>query len=501
MSSEKPRHSIGERVLTGSLWVGLWRWTARLMGLVTIIILARLLLPRDFGIVAAGLLVVSFFDIMIELGTENYLIRLKEPTRADYDTAWTLRLMVIAGASLTILVTAGPLADFFGDERLVDVLRVLACASALRGFANIGLAQYLRDLEYDKIATIGLGQRLLASATTIMLALVLQNYWAMVAGEVMFRVAELALSYRMHPYRPRLTLARVAGQWDFCKWIIARNLAMFLQGRGDQLIVTKFFGIEQIGLYSMAARFAAFPTTELMAPTHNPIYSGLAKQHADPAQFQRGLLLVIGAMSALVLPPATLFATLGESLITVILGPRWVTAAPLVAPLVAAAAFAVLAKPASSALTLGGQVKLLAVLQWAAGLLMIGAMLVAGYLGTLQHVASTRAALSLLLLLVYYHLVHIALRLPWLRLAAAVYRPVAATVILGCFTVWLAGTDLRATTKILSALFCGGILNVAVLYVLWLAASSPDGGEVLLVRTCAPLLRRVARRVRRRGRG
>ena len=94
MSDNEPGGSIGQRVLASTLWLAAWRWTARLMGVVSIVILARLLLPEDFGIVATGMVVVAFFDILIDLGTDRYLIRLSDPRREDYDTAWTLRLFV-----------------------------------------------------------------------------------------------------------------------------------------------------------------------------------------------------------------------------------------------------------------------------------------------------------------------------------------------------------------------------------------------------------------------
>ena len=131
--------SIGDQVVSGTLWLGSWRWSARLIGFVTTIILARLLVPEDFGILATGAIVVGFFAIMTGLGTESYLIRHKDPDHDDYDTAWTLRILVISISTVGIFFAAGPGADYFNDQRLVDVLQVLAIAGWLGGFANIGL--------------------------------------------------------------------------------------------------------------------------------------------------------------------------------------------------------------------------------------------------------------------------------------------------------------------------------------------------------------------------
>lgn len=170
----------------------------------------------------------------------------------------------------------------FNDSRLVDVLQVLAFASLLHGFTNIGLTMYRRDLQFGRIALIGLGQRFAGFIATVTLAVLLRNYWAVVLGELTSRVTELIFSYLFHPYRPRLNITRFSKQWEFCKWIVARNLASFLQRAGDQFVVARYFGIEKIGFYSMAVRFAEIPTKHLMAPMLIPVYSGLAKSKRIP---------------------------------------------------------------------------------------------------------------------------------------------------------------------------------------------------------------------------
>ena len=487
--------SVGERVLTSTLWVGSWRWTARLIGLATTIILARLLLPDDFGVVATGGLVVAFFDILIDLGTDNYLIRLSDPTREDYDTAWTLRLSVIAAASAVTFLAAVPVTNFFDDHRLMDVIRVLALANIMRGFTNIGLTMYRRELEYKKIALVGLGKRLVGAVTTVSLALVLRSYWAMVFGAMALYAAELVLSYLIHPYRPRPTFVRFREQWDFSQWIVVRNLAVFLQGQGDQIIVAKYFGIEQIGFYSMAMRFAALPTSQLIAPMQNPVYSGLAKKR-DPVHFNRGLQQIIGATSAVVLPAATLLATLSDPFVLAVLGPKWLSTAPLIAPLVFAAGFAALTQPAVSALTLVGRVRLLAVFHWVGAISVISVTLIVGYLGNIQQLAFARAGLALALLISYYVWVAVSLAVPWTRLLGCTYRPVIASLVMAFVTASIASISCGPMLKIAIAIVAGALIYPVSLYGLWRAASSPESGEALIVRKASVVLARALKRFR-----
>jgi O-antigen/teichoic acid export membrane protein len=279
------------------------------------------------------------------------------------------------------------------------VIRVLAFASLLRGFTNIGLTMYRRDMQFGRIALIGLGQQLIGFFTTVILAVLLRSYWAVILGEFAFYTSGLILSYLYHSYRPRFCVTQFRQQWEFCKWIMARNLAGFMMGRGDQFVVAKFFGIENIGFYSMAIRFAEMPTKHVMAPMLMPVYAALAKQQEDPARFSRAVLQVISATSTVALPIATLFATLSGEFVGVVLGPKWDAAVPLVAPMIYTLMVGVLADPAVTTLTLRGQVRLLAVLHWFSAGSVVVVMLAVAQWSDLESLANARAALALALLL------------------------------------------------------------------------------------------------------
>ena len=494
MKHDKDARSLGERVLVAVLWMGGWRWTERLLGFVNTVVIARLLMPDDLGIVATAWVVVALFEILIELGTDRYLIRLPDASRADFDTAWTLRLMVIAAASTVIFISAHGIAGYFDDARLVDVLQVIAAANLLRGFTNIGLTIYRRDLRFDRIALVGLSQRLTGIVATVIFAFVLRNYWAIVLGEVFSRVAEVALSYLVQPYRPRFSVARFSDQWQFSKWIVCRNVAGFAQGRGDQFLVARFFGVEQMGFYAMALRLAETPTRHLVAPMSMPLYSGLAKKQHDPAQFVSGVLQAIGATAVIVLPAATLAAVLAEPLVLGIFGAKWKAAVPLVAPLAFTMAVAAVAEPAMITLTLLGRMRLLAVLEWVSAIVVFSIMLTAARLFTLEEFAYTRVALMLVLLGVMLAYTGAELRISWRRLLACLHRPLAASAAMAVVTAMTIKITYGVWTTIALSGAFGAMTYIAVAYGLWRVTGTHDAGEALLVRKISKILsRRVAR--------
>ena len=482
--------SVGEQVVTSTLWMGSWRWSARLIGFVTTIILARLLLPEDFGIVAAGAIIVGFFTIMIDLGTDSYLIRHEDPGRDDYDTAWTLRFIVITIASIAIFFAAQPGADYFDDQRLVDVLQLLAVAGWLNGLTNIGLTKYRRDLQFRKIALIGLSQRLSASMITIALAFWLRNYWAMVIGEIVFMLVGLVLSYTQHNYRPRFTLIHIRNQWQFCKWIVARNLATFLQSQGDSFIIAKFFGIEWMGIYSMGMRFAALPTKQILAPVLLPVYSGLAKKQHDPKEFTSSVLTVIGAVAIFMLPAATLFASLAEELIITLLGERWVLVIPLVVPLTISIMLVVLTNPAVTALTIKGRVKLLAGMNWFSAISVVTVLLIAAQWHEIEMLVWARVGVTFVLMILYYVYMLAAINISFFSFLGSFYRPVLASLVMALVIYFVSATISSAWIVILAGTIFGGVAYLLTAIFLWRIAGSPDSAEVLLVRKVVKVISR-----------
>jgi lipopolysaccharide exporter len=487
--------SIGEQVISSSLWMVAWRWSARVIGLVTTVILARLLFPEDFGIVAIAGIVAAFFTMMIDLGTDSYLIRHEAPDRDDYDTAWTLRLVVMSMSAVGIFLAAQPGANFFDDPRLVNLIRLFAVVGFLSGFTNIGMTMYRRNLQFREIAIIGITQRLSATATTLVLAFWLKNYWAIVLGESVFALVGLVLSYTWHPYRPRINFSRVHQQWEFSKWILVRNLGTVLRSQGDGLIIAKFFGVDLMGIFTMASRLASLPTLQLIKPVMAPIFSGLAKKQDDRDVFVASVLKVIGAVAFLTFPAATLFAALDEPLVYLILGGRWDAVVPLVVPLIFTLVLGVLGGPIGTALTIEGRVKLLAVLNWIAAIVVLLAMLLIAQWRDLELLLWVRLALAVFMFVITCHYFQAILGVSVKALFSSIYRPALASLVMALIIHSVTIVSNSAWIMIIAGVVLGGVSYILMSGLLWRLAGSPDSGEALLVRKLGKVVAGISNRV------
>src|SRR5574343_1343215 len=134
----------------GAVIVVAMRWTDRLIGLFSTLILARLLVPADFGIVAMASIVVGLVDTLLALGVGSALIQNRNAGREDFDTAWTLGIIQGAVVATLIWFAAPYAAESFRDPRVQDVVRVMAFTTFLGAFENIGVVAFQKNMEFGR---------------------------------------------------------------------------------------------------------------------------------------------------------------------------------------------------------------------------------------------------------------------------------------------------------------------------------------------------------------
>jgi lipopolysaccharide exporter len=138
-SSNNPQpKSWGAHMLSGTFWMISLRWATRLTGLVSTVILARLLVPDDFGIVAMAMIVVGTLEIFNQTGQRLVLIRLENPTEAHFNSAWTVSFFIGLAVAALILAISPLAVLYFHEPKVVPVMQCLALRSVLGGLENIG---------------------------------------------------------------------------------------------------------------------------------------------------------------------------------------------------------------------------------------------------------------------------------------------------------------------------------------------------------------------------
>ncbi len=334
MAEATAKGSILARTAQGAGWTIAWRVATRLLGLVSTLVLVRLLAPGDFGLIALAAAFAGALEACLTLGVYDQIIRARNPGRALYDTAFTLNLLRGLGVAALLAAMAVPAGAWFGDERLTSVLLALAASAAASGLTNIGVADFRRDLTFDREFLLLLLPRLAGIALTVTLAFLLRSHWALVAGILVNRLGEVAMGYAMHPFRPRLSLAAWRDLAGVSFWAWAINVATMLRDQAGNLIVGRLLGPTQVGIYSVGQEIATLPTAEVVGPLYRAAMPGFAAALREPGGLgaaRAAYLRIIGLTALLTIPAGVGVSAIAGPATAVGLGQGWLEAVPLIA--------------------------------------------------------------------------------------------------------------------------------------------------------------------------
>ena len=322
---------VGAGMAKGAAWMVALRWSRKGLGFGHVLILAWIVGPEDFGLVAMAMPVYALFEVLGQFGFDAVLIQNQQADRRHYDTAWTLQLLrgvIIAGL---LLAFAPAIAGLIGDPRLANIYYALAILAVADGCQNIGVVDFRKNMQFDKEYVFMFLPRIAMVATTIPIAfLVLPNYWALVIGIIVARCFRSGLSYVMAPYRPRLSLAVWREILNFSKWVLASSILEFVSRKADIFIIGRLAGAGAVGLYDLAREISQFATSELIIPVSRAVLPGYAKLGGEHGRLSWAYVNVLAVVLMLGLPLAAGIGLTGDLIIRVAFNERWLAAVPLV---------------------------------------------------------------------------------------------------------------------------------------------------------------------------
>ena len=318
------------RFAAGASWLYGYRWIERLLDFVSIVVLARILAPDDFGLVAIAASLVTIIEGLSAFDVNKALIRTRDDHRSLYDTAWTLSAL---RGILTALIMLS-IATLVTDSRIGAVLAVLALSPLLTGLSNPRFVMFERDLVYSKLAVLTLGAKVVSFAVTLMIAIVYRNYWSLVIGLLVGSLLSTIFSYVLRPYRPRISLARFSDIFGFSGWLSLTSVVTTLSMETDKIIVGRLLGFADTGLYFMTQKIGVLPTRELISPLQRILFPSFSELSQDEDRLRRAVCESINVLGSLSLPAGLGFALVASDFVPLALGEPWAPIVPLLTILV-----------------------------------------------------------------------------------------------------------------------------------------------------------------------
>jgi lipopolysaccharide exporter len=389
--------SAGRQLLHGSIWLIGLRWAVRLTGVVSTLILARLLSPHDFGVVAIAMIVVGMFEVFSWNGQELAIIRHNTPTAEHYNTAWTISAGIGFAIAAGIFLFA-PLANvYFHDDRSIAVMRWLALRPLLSGLENAGVITFQRNLKFSRVFSYNFCAKVISFAVTIIAAIVLRNYWALVVGTIVGQASRTILSYIIHPYRPRISLAKRAEIWSFSIWSFTRAVGSYFITQIDVIAIGGVAGATSMGRYTVGKDVASSPVEELNEPVSAVLFPVMARYQSEPEQLRSLYLKTLGWAAVIGASASVGVVMIAQDMVDLILGSKWHDIVPLMAWLSLTAGISALTNSSFTVLDILGIPKVGARMQWLRVALMALALCPIAYLThNLLMIAQARLAVTII---------------------------------------------------------------------------------------------------------
>jgi lipopolysaccharide exporter len=325
-----PGQKLSQRVVFAGFWIVASRVCARALGVLRIIVLARLLAPEAFGLVAVGLLAIDLVYAFTRTGFSQSLIQQKGDIRDYLDTAWVMNIM--RGLVLAvILFGAAPLiAGFFDAPEARSIVQVMAALVLIQGFGNPGTIYLSKELEIHKRFVLEISQVLVDLVVSITAAVLLRNAWALVFGALAANVTELVVSYLIQPYRPRIRFdwAKAKTMFHFGKWLTLSSWFAYFSGRGDSIVIGKMMGTVSLGLYQMARRVSDLFSQDIINSTMDVAFPAYSKLQDNIPKLRQAFLLSLETLASIVLPVGVVIFLLAPDFTPVILGEQWIPSVP-----------------------------------------------------------------------------------------------------------------------------------------------------------------------------
>lgn len=467
--------------IRGAAWSMAMRWSIKLLGLISTVILARILSPEDYGVVAMAMLMVGLAEVLVDFGAETNILRQQTLNRDIIDSAWSLRV-IQGGIVATLLALTAPLAGiFFKEPQLVWIIWIISAGLFLTSFVNIGITVARKNFQFGLEFRFNIISKVIGVAITIIAALILKDYRALVLGIVAGNLGRVVLSYTMHPYRPTWNTTHFRSMWHFSKWLLISGIGNYATRHMDQLIVGRLGSAHTLGIYSVASEIGQLPTSELGPPIMRAFLPTLSTIKDDMNRVRAAVLKTLGAVNTLTIATACGFAAVAEPLTFVLLGEKWTGVAPYLAIFAMVGAIKVAVAPFTGLFLLQGFSKLHARMMWAEFLaFVLSAALLAPQFGVMG-LAYARLFSVVVYFMINLHTTKSNSGIHYEQVIKVLWRPIIGSAIM---IAAIALTPVLATNiymELMQKVTMGAIVYISFIFLSWKLCGQPDGIEATFI--------------------
>ena len=318
-------NGLQRRVARGLTWTIAELWGRQALNFGVFIVLARLLVPGDFGLVALATVFVALAQVVVDQGLGDALIQRRHITRSHIDTAFWVALLT--GAALTIIGigSAGLIATLFSEPALAPILQVLSLTFLLSAFTSVQVALLRRELAFRVLALRTLAGALGGGAIGIGMAFAGLGAWALVGQLVGSAVLSAAMLWWVSPWRPGRngSWAHFRELFGFGLHIVGSDFLTFLSRHTDSFLIGIVMGAGPLGVYAVGYRLLEVSQTVLVNVARKIAFPAFSRLQGDPGRMLQAHLRLTRIASLTIMPAYIGLALIAPEVTISVFGHRW----------------------------------------------------------------------------------------------------------------------------------------------------------------------------------
>lgn len=323
------REGVAGRAIRGGAFTVGSQASQFIIGLLATMVMARLLTPRDYGLIGMVTVVTGFLTIFKDIGLSRATIQRNVLTHDEASSLFWINGAVGVGIALLTAAIAPVIARFYGEPRLTNITIALACGFLVSGFSVQHQALLRRRMRFGIIAANDVFSITLASVVGITMAVEHMSYWAIVGNQLTFTISGAVLAWTVCRWRPSLPKRStpVREMLAFGGNITGFTVLNYFSRNTDDLLIGRFWGSQQLGLYAKAYQLLLFPLNQINLPIGGVAVPTLSRLVDEPERYRAAFARTLDKIVLITMPLVVFLMVSSDWLIAVVLGSQWVGAA------------------------------------------------------------------------------------------------------------------------------------------------------------------------------
>ena len=317
--------TLTAKTMKGIVWKFISFGSNKVLSFISTIILARLLIPEDFGLVAVGHIVIDSIQLIGSWGFAEAFIN-KRKNEKEYFTAFFYSSVLISTLIFLLVFFFAPLFSiFFENPASLLIIRVMAVTLIIKSFIQPSLALIKKRMDFKKASVYGFINHLLTFSLIVLLAFLGLGVWSLVVGRIFAAVFDFFVFFLFFPIKPMLAVPfkYFKDLFGYGKYMFTSTIFVFLLNEGDDAFVGKLLGVATLGVYTLAfhlANFAVYNLTFIVSQVVMPAYASIqdSKDRLKSAYFK-----VFRYIALLAFPSSLGIFILAPEIVPIVYSPKW----------------------------------------------------------------------------------------------------------------------------------------------------------------------------------